>query len=434
VTARVNERATAARGSEATFALLAELFSDYRPRDFAVRLWDGSTWEPEPGEDARFTLVVNTPAALRALLRHPDELALAEAYIYGDLDFEGDLEAVFKAADHLLVEKPWTTTSRLRAARHFMALPWNGGRTASRQRARLSGRRFSLARDRQATNFHYDKSNEFFALWLDERMLYTTAYFTSEEATLEQAQEAKLDYICRKLRLKSGDRLLDIGCGWGALVVHAAERYGAEAVGVTLSEEQAVWARDWIRRVGVGDRARIEVADYRELEGEETFDKLTAVGMFEHVPHAQLGAFFGAAWRLLRPHGVFLNHAIARPLSQPPRRGRSFMGSYVYPDAELKAISVSCRAAEEAGFEVRDVESLREHYPRTLREWLRRLEENREAVIRETDEPTYRVFRLYLAGSIHGFATGRINVYQTLLSKPENGETRLPLQRADWYG
>jgi len=433
MTANVEERRETTRGSEATFALVAELFSDYHPRDFAVRLWDGSTWEPEAGQEARFTLVVNTPAALRALLRHPDELALAEAYVYGDLDFAGDLEAVFKAADHLLVEKAWTTTSRLRAARHLLTLPSNGGRAAARQRARLSGRRFSLSRDRQATNFHYDKSNEFFALWLDERMLYTTAYFTSEAAMLEEAQEAKVDYVCRKLRLKPGDRLLDIGCGWGALVVHAAERYGAEVVGITLSEEQARWARDRIVRAGVGDRARIEIVDYRELEGEETFDKVAAVGMFEHVPHAQLGEFFRTAWRVLRPRGVFLNHAIARPLSQPQRRGRSFMGSYVYPDAELKAISVSCRAAEEAGFEVRDVESLREHYPRTLREWLRRLEANRDAVIRETDEPTYRVFRLYLAGSIHGFATGRINVYQTLLSKPEDGETGLPLQRADWY-
>jgi cyclopropane-fatty-acyl-phospholipid synthase len=334
-------------GSEATLKLLAELFSDYHPRDFAVRLWDGTTWGPEPGQEARFTLVVNTPAALRALLRDPDELALAEAYIYGGLDFEGDLQAVFKVADHLLVEKTWTTASRVRAARHLLSLPGNGAPKAA-QRARLSGRRFSLARDRQATNFHYDKSNEFFALWLDERMLYTTAYFTSETDTLEQAQEAKLDLICRKLRLERGDRLLDIGCGWGALVVYAAERYGADVVGITLSEEQAKWARDWIDRAGVGDRGRVEIADYRELEGAERFDKVAACGMFEHVPHAQLDQFFGTAWRLLRPRGVFLNHAIARPLLQPPRRGRSFMDSYVYPDGELKAISVALRAAEEA--------------------------------------------------------------------------------------
>jgi len=430
---RLAERRRSGGASEATLKLLAELFSDYHPRDFAVRLWDGTTWDPEAGQQARFTLAVNTPAALRALLRDPDELALAEAYIYGGLDFEGDLQAVFKVADHLLVEKTWTTASRVRAARRLLSLPANGATKSPAQRARLSGRRFSLARDRQATNFHYDKSNEFFALWLDERMLYTTAYFTSETDTLEQAQDAKVDLICRKLRLRPGDRLLDIGCGWGALVVHAAERYGAEVVGITLSEEQAKWARDWIERAGVGDRVRIEIADYRELDGSERFDKVAAVGMFEHVPHAQLDQFFGTAYRVLRPRGVFLNHAIARPLLQPPRRGRSFMDSYVYPDGELKAISVALRAAEEAGFEVRDVENLREHYPPTLREWLRRLEENREAVIRETDEASYRVFRLYLAGSIHGFSTGRLNVCQSLLAKPENGVSGLPLQRGDWY-
>jgi cyclopropane-fatty-acyl-phospholipid synthase len=433
VSGTVEEPAATARSAEQTLALLAELFSDYGPRDFSVRLWEGSTWEPEPGRQARFTLVVNTPTALWTLLRHPDELALSEAYIYGDLDFEGDLGAVFKVADHLLIDKTWTRAARVRAARHLLRLPRNGAQRAPRERARLSGRRSTLARDRQATNFHYDKSNEFFALWLDRRMLYTTAYFTSEADTLENAQEAKLNYICRKLRLQPGDRLLDIGCGWGALVVYAAEQYGAEAVGITLSQEQAGWARKQIERAGVSDGARVEVIDYREVEGSAVFDKIAAVGMFEHVPHAQLGEFFGTAWRLLRPRGVFLNHAIARPLLQPPRRGRSFMGTYVYPDAELKAISVSLRAAEQAGFEVRDVESLREHYPPTLREWLRRLEDNRDAIIRETDETSYRVFRLYLAGSIHGFSSGRLNIYQSLLSKPEKGLTGLPLGRLDWY-
>lgn len=419
---------------EAARALLEDLFADYHPRDFAVRFWDDAVWEPEPGSAARFTLILTGPAALRALVRHPDELALAEAYARGELDFEGDLEAVFRAADYLLVEKTWNTASRLRAARRVMSLPSNGAaHDGHPRRARLAGRRFTPARDREATNFHYDRSNEFFALWLDERMLYTTAYWSTSTDSLEQAQEAKLEYICRKLRLKRRDRLLDIGCGWGGLVVHAAERCGAEVVGITLSEEQAGWARERIDRAGVGDRARVEIVDYRELEGEETFDKMAAVGMFEHVPHAQLGEFFGAAQRLLRPGGLFLNHAIARPLLQPPRRGRSFMGSYVYPDAELKAISVSLGAAEEAGFEVRDVESLREHYPPTLREWLRRLEEHHKAVIRETDETTYRVFRLYLAGSIHGFVTGRLNVYQSLLAKPENGVSGLPLQRTDLY-
>jgi cyclopropane-fatty-acyl-phospholipid synthase len=413
---------------------LQDVVGDHAARGFAVRLWDGTTWEPETGS-ARFTLVFDEPAALRALLR-PSERRLAEAYLHGGLDIEGDIEAVFPLADHLLLERPSRRAGSLAAGFRLLSRSSNGRAAHDGTRpAQLRGRRFSLERDRQAVDYHYGRSNEFFRLFLDDRLCYSCAYWTSPDDTLERAQARKLDYVCRKLRLEPGERLLDIGCGWGALSVHAAARYGADVLGITLSERQAEFARERIAAAGVADHCRVEVRDYRELDLRESFDKIASVGMFEHVAAERLPAYFRKAWELLRPRGVFLNHGIARAYHQPPRRGPSFVMSYVYPDAELSPISTALAAAEEAGFEVRDVESVREHYPPTLREWLRRLEARRDDAVRETDEVNYRVFRLYLAGAAHGFSNGRLSVFQALLVKPdERGGSGLPLTREDWYG
>ena len=421
------------RAAERSLAFVQELVGGYRPRDFAVRLWDGTVWEPDAGEEARFTLVLRHPGALRALLGPPSELALAEAYIRGDFELEGDVEAAFRVADYLLVERPPSRAATVRQAARLLSLPADGAPSAEHAPARLRGARFSLGRDREAVTYHYDRSNEFFAIWLDERMVYSVGYFAAEEESLEAAQLRKLDLVCRKLRLRPGERLLDIGCGWGALVVHAAANFGVEALGVTLSENQAEVAGAAIERAGVGDRCRVEVRDYRSLDAAGSFDKLASIGMFEHIPADGLGAYFAQAWRLLRPGGAFLNHGIARPLDQLQRRGRSFVTTYVYPDAELTPVSTVLRLAEAAGFEVRDVESLREHYPLTLRAWLGRLESQRDAAVRAASEATYRIFRIYLAGSAHGFATGRLNVYQSLLVKPADGQSGLPLTREDWY-
>jgi cyclopropane-fatty-acyl-phospholipid synthase len=205
------------------------------------------------------------------------------------------------------------------------------------------------------------------------------------------------------------------------------------ALGITLSRPQAELANERIRRAGLADRCRVEVRDYREIEDPEGFDKLVSVGMFEHVGEARLPEYFRRAYRLLRPGGVFLNHGIARSSDSPVRRGPTFIGRYVFPDGELVPLSTTVRAAENGGFEVRDVESLREHYALTLKHWVRRLEEHASNARRITDETTYRVWRLYMSGSAHGFRTGRLNIYQTLLSKPDRGESKLPLSRADWY-
>jgi cyclopropane-fatty-acyl-phospholipid synthase len=290
-----------------------------------------------------------------------------------------------------------------------------------------------MKRDRQAVTYHYDVSNAFYSLWLDKRMVYSCAYFTSPGDDLDTAQEKKLDLLCRKLRLQRGNRMLDIGCGWGGLVLHAAKNYGVDAHGITLSEPQASFANEKIRQLGLSAHCKVEVRDYREMDAPESYDKLVSVGMFEHVGEPRLRDYFQAAFRLLRPGGTFMNHGIASNSGIPAIPGPSFSDYYIFPDGEALPLGTTLLAAEGSGFEVRDVECLREHYVFTLRKWLERLESRREEACGATDERTYRMWRLYLAGGTHKFRTGRNNVYQTLLSKPFHGNSGLPLTRGDWY-
>ena len=409
--------------------LLGDLLPDDEPRDFAVRLWDGSSLEPASGSAARFTIVLAHPGALKAMFVPPTELALGEAFVHGDFDVEGDLEGVFGLADRLRGRERGVL-ERARLATRLLALP-----VPPRERvaaaAQPHGPLHSPERDREAVTYHYDRSPDFFAAFLDRRLVYSCAYFEEADDELDDAQERKLDLLCRKLRLRPGERLLDVGCGFGALVLHAAERYGVEAHGITLSEPQAEVARERAAAAGLDDRCRIEVRDYRELEDDERYDKIVSVGMFEHVGEALLPDYFAVAHRLLGPRGVFLNHGIAR--AGPAAETSPFVRRYVFPDGELVPLPVTLAAAEGAGFEIRDVESLREHYALTLRHWVARLETNRDAAAAAAGELAYRVWRLYLSGSAHAFATGRLGVFQTLLAKPDHGEAGLPLTRADWY-
>ncbi|MBC7235240.1 MAG: class I SAM-dependent methyltransferase [Chloroflexi bacterium] len=402
-----------------------------------VRLWDGS--QLPDASPRRTTVVLNHPGALRAMLLPGDEVSLGEAYLYNDIDIEGDVEGVFALAQELQQELSGSWR-KLMLAKRLLRLPAiHTPRDTRRGRARLAGRRHSVRRDRQAIAYHYNVSNEFYALWQDSRMVYSCAYFRTPDDDLETAQLQKLDYICRKLRLRPGQTLLDVGCGWGGLVIHAAQHYGVKALGITLSEPQAEEANRRIERAGLADRAEVLVADYREVEapkrnGTEGYDALVSVGMFEHVGEALLPAYFERAWGLLRPGGLFLNHGIARRATDPPQRGRSFSNTYVFPDGELVPIGTTIRVAEDIGFEVRDVESLREHYALTLRHWVRNLEAHHEEALRFVDEPTYRVWRLFMSGSAYGFTVGQLNVYQTLLLKPyADGSSGLPLTREDWY-
>ena len=417
---------------QTSLSIVQEVFGNYHPRNFAVHLWDGTRWDPEPGQQALFTMVLQHPGSLRSMFLAANERALGEAYVYDDFDIEGDIEAAFGMADYLLGMR-FGLAEKVHLRRLLSKLPSEKRPRVGRQAATLRGPLHSKERDRQAVTYHYNVSNDFFALWLDERMVYSCAYFTSPHEGLDVAQERKLDYICRKLRLHRGERLLDIGCGWGGLIIHAAKQYGVTATGITLSEPQAQLATELIHHEGLSERCRVEVRDYREIDEPESYHKLSSVGMFEHVGESMLPEYFARAWRLLRPGGVFLNHGIAAGLNQPKTDGVSFSDLYIFPDSQLVPISTTLRVAEQSGFEVRDVENLREHYMLTLRHWLARLETHHEEARRLTDEPTYRIWRLSHAGSALGFQTDRHTIYQTLLVKPDRGESKLPLTREDWY-
>jgi cyclopropane-fatty-acyl-phospholipid synthase len=432
---------------DATRRVLAALFGPPAVRSFAVRFWNGAVDAPD-GQEATFTLALRHPGALRRMLLPPTEMSIVDAYLFGDVDVEGDMEAAASLGD-LVGSRIASVRTAMSLARGVLALPTGATHRVSavpehRWRGRLR-RAHSMGRDRRAVRFHYDLGNEFFALWLDRRMVYSCGYFENAGTDLDTAQEAKLDYVCRKLRLRHGERLLDIGCGWGALIVHAARHYGVEAVGITLSERQAIFARQRIAEEGLADRCRVEIRDYRELAGQGLFDKIASIGMVEHVGLRPLPHYFRSAFQSLKPGGLFLNHGIvsiagARARSFAQRlaariwRRNVFINRYVFPDGILVPAAPVIEAAERVGFETRDLESLREHYVITLRHWVRRLECHERDAVRLVGDLVYRVWRLYMAGSAYGFRSGRIGVLQTLFAKPDRrGSAGLPATRADLY-
>ncbi len=430
---RMRENETADRPKLTTLSLLAQLFRKHPRPEFAVRLWDETTWRPDNSLPCQFTLILSHPGALRKMLDLPSELSMAEAFIFGDVDIEGDVEAACSLGDYLRGQK-WSIPEKIRLGARLHNLPRDGTEPTGRQAARIHGVVHGVNRDRQAVTYHYDTSNEFFALWLDRQMVYSCAYFKTAEDSIDTAQEQKLEYICRKLRLRKGERLLDIGCGWGGLVMHAARTYRVHVLGITLSSRQAEFAMAQIRSAGLTDLCKVEVRDYREIDQPAGFDKLVSIGMFEHVGEERLPRYFDQAWQLLRPGGVFLNHGIARNPLEVWSREPSFTDRYVFPDGDPVPIETTLRAAGKSGFEVRDVESLREHYALTLRQWVSRLEAHHAQAAMATNETTYRIWRLFMAGSAYGFTKGKLNLYQTLLVKPDDGKSGLPLRRSDWYG
>jgi cyclopropane-fatty-acyl-phospholipid synthase len=394
---------------------------------FAVRFWDGSELRPPGGPDPVATLVVRSPHALARAVRAPGELGLSRAWVAGELELEGDLEAALAAAQRF-------RGLRLDVRDRLMALraAWRLGAVGLRApappgaEARVSGRLHSLARDRVAVRHHYDVSNDFYRIVLGPTLVYSCAYFASHEDTLEAAQERKLDVICQKLRLGEGERLLDVGCGWGSLVIRAAERYGARAVGVTLSEPQADLARERIRAAGVEDRCEVRVADYREVS-DGPYDKVASVGMYEHVGTAQLDVYMRRLRSLVRPGGLLLNHGIVGTASKPFDPD-GFIARYVFPDGELHTAGTVVSALERAGLELRDAESLREHYALTLRRWVANLAARREEAIAAAGEERERVWRLYMSASALAFDRGEISVQQLLAAAP-GAPPGLPLAR-----
>ncbi|MGH8928062.1 MAG: class I SAM-dependent methyltransferase [Acidimicrobiia bacterium] len=377
----------------------------------AVRTWTGDQWGPA---DAEATLVLRHPGAFRALLVPPNDLTAGEAYLYDDVDVEGDIVALLESVAGLesVRRRPLEYARLMRLAR---GLP-DDLRRASAERPMVEGRVRSRRRNRQAVTYHYDTGNEFFALFLDPSMVYSCADFLTPTESLETAQRRKLDLICRKLQLTPGERLLDVGCGWGGLVIHAASHFGVEATGVTLSGPQADLAQSRVKELELEDRVTIVEADYRDVAG--SFDAIASVGMFEHVGRATLSTYFKNLKRKLTPGGRLLNHGIVTRDRSRRRRKTSFISTYVFPDSELIPVEETIGVAERAGFELRDVESLRASYALTLRHWVANLEANASQAIDLVGERTFRVWRLYMAGSALAFERAHIGVYQLLLTDP----------------
>ena len=417
---------------QVTLSFLQNVLSSAPASNVAVQLWDGTTWKPDPAEPTRCTLVLQHPGALRKMFMPPSDLNLGEAYIFNDFDIEGEIGAILPLVKHVL-QRPWEKMERIRYGKDLLSLPNISQPRPNDVAAKMRGRLHSIERDRQATNFHYERSNDFFALWLDKHMLYSCAYFASPGEDLDSAQEHKLEYICRKLRLRPGERLLDIGCGWGNLLIYAAQHYDVEADGITLSLQQAQLARERIKQAGLEKRCHVEICDYREVNKPQGYyDKLVSVSVAEHFGTALLPTYFKESWKLLPPGGVFLNHSIGVH-SMAPILGRDFVHRYVFPDGEPVPLTTMLQAAETGGFEIRDVENLRDHYTITLRHWLHHYEEHAEEVKKIVGEVAYRSWRLYLAVALHEFEVGTAQVYQTLLVKTDQGKCELPLRREDWY-
>jgi cyclopropane-fatty-acyl-phospholipid synthase len=395
-----------------------------------LRLWDGR--ELGPG-DRGFRLVLTAPWSLRALLTPPTDLQAGETYLAGGVDVEGSMVAALRAVTELRHAMTWRLRGDFVAALARLPAP---PRDLPRNRVSLRGRRHSRDRDAAAIRHHYDIGNDLYRRFLDRDLVYSCAYFSdadaalpaSDRAALDRAQRRKLELVCRKLGLRTGERLLDVGCGWGSLVIHAAAHHGVEALGVTLSEEQASLARERVDAAGLTDRVRIELRDYRDVDGR--FDAIASVGMVEHVGSDQLAGYARHLWQLLSDGGRLLNHGITtgqrdevRDFGADPD---TFVGRYVFPDGALVPAHVMLRHLEQAGFEVQDVEQLRRHYALTLQHWVANLEAATDEVHELVGDRTYRVWRAYLAGSVLGFEANDLGVVQVLATR---GPVPLPYGR-----
>ncbi|HQT26537.1 MAG TPA: cyclopropane-fatty-acyl-phospholipid synthase family protein, partial [Burkholderiales bacterium] len=360
-------------------------------------------------------------------------MRLAESYFTGSVDIEGSIYPVIELKDYL---KAVDLSLEEKLSFFFTALRLKEEETERKGWASWSWTgsppKYSREMNREAIRFHYDVSNEFYSLWLDEKMVYSCAYFTEKAESLEKAQENKLDLICRKLRLSPGDKLLDIGCGWGALVMWAARHYGVKAHGITLSKNQYEYSKRKISEGGFEDQVTVELRDYRDIEGEGVYDKVSSVGMFEHVGLKNLPIYFSTVYRLLKPGGLFLNHGITHDEDGWKRSiEKDFILKYVFPDGELDWVSNIQRQMEKCLFEIHDVESMRPHYALTLREWVRRLEAKHAEALQHVSEGIYRVWRLYMAGCALQFEQGYMGLYQILAAKKIKGALSLPLTRSE---
>lgn len=399
---------------------------------FAVELWNGERIGDMDGP----VLAINDPMAVRRLALKPNIGSIVELWISGQIDVKnGTLFDLVERGPKGKFKQKLKTLPKWQLLKDVPALLLGGRGTDA---SGVDGQKpFVSGSDKAAITHHYDVSNEFYQLFLDERMVYTCAYFTDWANSLDQAQEAKLDLICRKLRLTPGEKLLDIGCGWGAMLIHAAKHYGITGTGVSLSEAQTALARERIKAEGLEDKITIHVKSYEHLD--EEFDKISSIGMFEHVGIANYDTYFSSVHRLLRPGGLYLHHAITRRMKRNKKTfGRKSaehlaLVKYIFPGGELDHLGMTIENLEGYGFEVHDVENLREHYGRTCRLWADRLHARFDEAIAEVGAPKARLWLLYLTGCALAFERGTVQINQTLASKRKRGISAVPQTRADLY-
>ncbi|MDX2291066.1 MULTISPECIES: cyclopropane-fatty-acyl-phospholipid synthase family protein [Streptomyces] len=412
------------------------------PLPVRLRAWDGSEAGPAGTGPV---LVIRDRRALRRMIWKPGELGLARAWVAGEMDVEGDLYEALDRLSGLLWERDGETGGGLLAAARDprvraavaallrLAGPLPPPKPPAEEVRGRSGGRHSKRRDKRAISHHYDVGNDFYAQVLGPSMVYSCAYWT-DGGTLEEAQRDKLDLIARKLALKEGDRLLDVGCGWGSMAIHAAREYGARVVGITLSREQAAFARKRIAEEGLADRIEIRVQDYRDVS-DGPFDAISSIGMAEHVGAVRYREYADILFGLLKPGGRLLNHQISRR-PEPDEEAYhvdAFIDAYVFPDGELAPMGRTLTTLEDAGFEVRDVEAIREHYALTLRRWVANLEREWDRAVRLTSPGRARIWRLYMAASAVSFERNRIGVNQFLAVKtPVSGVSGLPRRTREW--
>ena len=380
---------------------------------FVVELWNGE--QVGATDDAAVRVRLHQAASLK-VMADPSLGALARAYVEGHLDLEGNVHDILSLGDRLC----------------------NAGSCAPRTGSDgWKWWRHTRSKDRKNIQYHYDVSNDFYGLWLDRQRVYSCAYFKTPDMSLDAAQAAKLDHICRKLALKPGEQFLDIGCGWGGLILHAAAHYGVRAVGITLSDEQHAWVDEQIAARGLAGRVEVRRMDYRDVPEHGGYDKIASVGMFEHVGRANLAAYFGKINALLKPGGLVLNHGITTATPDAGGLGggiAEFIEDYVFPGGELVHASDVLRAAAASGLECLDAENLRPHYGKTLWHWVTRLEQRAESARRLIGEQKYRIWRIYMAGSAHAFDRGWMELWQVLAGKGIDGrQANYPFSRGYIY-
>lgn len=382
------------------------------PRGVRLRLWNGRTLGQQ---DPVLTVAVRTPKALLHLHR-PNLGRLAQAYVEGEIDLEGDFRDVLSLGEAMTSGDNSVYDERPKGWRWW---------------------RHSHAADKRNIAHHYDVGNDFYALWLDRNRVYSCGYFKDPDDDLDTAQEQKLDHICRKLLLKPGERLLDIGCGWGGLIFWAARHYGVKALGITLSEGQHAYVTERIKALGLEGRCEVRLQDYRDVPEDQPFDKISSVGMFEHVGLRNLPTYFGKIHQLVKPGGLVMNHGITTNSLDDAELGNGigeFVDRYVFPGGELPHLSTVIREMSGQGLEPWDAESLRPHYAKTLWHWVDRLQARRQEALDLIDERRLRVWLIYMAGSAHAFSRGWISIFQVLAVRPAgNGAVICPLTRAHLY-